>query len=108
MIIVLFRSRLTPEASNGYAEMAEQMSKLAQASPGFIAEKGFTAEDGERLTVVWWQDEDTLKQWRNHVQHLVAQRVGREKWYYKLEVAPVTRSNNFERGEAEQRCQKSG
>jgi heme-degrading monooxygenase HmoA len=65
MIIVLFRSRLTPEASNGYAEMAEQMSKLAQASPGFIAEKGFTAEDGERLTVVWWQDEETLKQWRN-------------------------------------------
>lgn len=100
MIIVLFRSRLTPEASNGYAEMAEQMSKLAQASPGFIAEKGFTAEDGERLTVVWWQDEETLKQWRNDLQHLVAQRVGREKWYeyYKLEVATVTRSNNFERG----------
>jgi hypothetical protein len=29
MIIVLFRSRLTLEASNGYSEMAEQMSKLA-------------------------------------------------------------------------------
>jgi heme-degrading monooxygenase HmoA len=40
---------------------------------------GFTAEDGERLTVVWWQDEETLKQWRNHVWHLVAQRVGRAK-----------------------------
>ena len=100
MVIVLFRSRLTPEASNGYAEMAEQMSKLAQAAPGFIAEKGFTAEDGERLTVVWWQDEETLKQWRNDVKHLVAQRTGREKWYeyYKVEVATVTRSNNFERG----------
>jgi len=101
MIIVLFRSRLIPEANNGYAEMAEQMSKLARSSPGFIAEKGFTAEDGERLTVVWWQDEETLKQWRNDVQHLVAQRVGREKWYeyYKLEVATVTRSNTFERGQ---------
>ena len=72
MIIVLFRSRLTPEARNGYDEMAQQMSKLARAAPGFIAEKGFTAEDGERLTVVWWQDEETLTKWRTDVQHLVA------------------------------------
>jgi heme-degrading monooxygenase HmoA len=51
--------------------------------------------------VVWWQDEETLKQWRNHAQHLVAQRVGREKWYeyYKLEVATVIRSGDFERGQ---------
>jgi heme-degrading monooxygenase HmoA len=99
MIVVLFRSRLTPEANNGYSEMAEQMSKLAQVSPGFIAEKGFTAEDGERLTVVWWEDEETLRQWRNQAQHLVAQRVGREKWYeyYKLEVATVLRTGDFER-----------
>ena len=52
MLIVLFRSRLTPEAANGYGAMAEQMSKLARSSPGFIAEKGFVAEDGERLTVL--------------------------------------------------------
>jgi len=105
MLIVLFRSRLTPEAGSDYSEMLEHMARLAQASLGFVAEKSFTAEDGERLTVVWWQDEDTLKQWRNHVQHLVAQRVGREKWYqyYKLEVATVTRSNNFERGQTPER-----
>ncbi len=105
MLIVLFRSRLTPEAGSDYSEMLEQMARLAQASPGFVSEKSFTAEDGERLTVVWWQDEDTLKQWRNHVQHLVAQRIGREKWYqyYKLEVETVTRSNNFERGQTPER-----
>ena len=99
MIVVLFRSRLTPEAGNGYSEMAERMSKLAQASPGFIAEKGFTAEDGERLTVVWWEDEETLKGWRENVRHLFAQRTGREKWYeyYKMDVATVTRTSNFDR-----------
>ena len=52
MLIVLFRSRLTPEAGSDYSEMLEQMARLAQASPGFVAEKSFTAEDGERLTVV--------------------------------------------------------
>ena len=81
MLIVLFRSRLTPEAANGYGAMAEQMSKLARSSPGFIAEKGFVAEDGERLTVVWWENEETLKQWRNNAEHLIAQKTGREKWY---------------------------
>jgi len=99
MLIVLFRSRLTPEAANGYGAMAEQMSKLARSSPGFIAEKGFVAEDGERLTVVWWENEETLKQWRNNAEHLIGQKTGREKWYeyYKLEVAQVVRTNNFER-----------
>ena len=61
--------------------------------------KSFKAEDGERLTVVWWQDEATLKGWREQVRHRVAQRLGREKWYqyYKLEVAEVIRANAFER-----------
>jgi heme-degrading monooxygenase HmoA len=101
MIIVLFRSRLTPEAGNDYSAMLQKMAKLAAAAPGFIAEKSFTAEDGERLTVVWWQDEQTLQQWRNHVQHLVAQRVGREKWYeyYKMEVAEVFRTSDFDRNQ---------
>ncbi|HTL44391.1 MAG TPA: hypothetical protein VL262_08615, partial [Vicinamibacterales bacterium] len=57
------------------------------------------AEDGERLTVVWWQDEETLRAWRLHARHLVAQRLGRERWYeyYKIEVAEVIRAKDFTR-----------
>jgi len=100
MLVVLFRSRLTDlAATDGYPEMADEMETIARSMPGFIDVKAFKAEDGERLTVVWWQDEETLKGWREQVRHRIAQRTGREKWYqyYKLEVAEVVRQNTFER-----------
>ena len=100
MVIVLFRSKLTPTAAtDGYAEMAEEMDALARTMPGFIDVKAFKADDGERLTVVWWQDEETLKAWREQVRHRAAQRIGRERWYeyYKVEVAEVMRDAAFER-----------
>ena len=100
MIVVLFRSKLVPTASSdGYDEMAQEMDDLACTMPGFIDVKSFKAEDGERLTVVWWQDEETLRAWREQARHRVAQRTGRERWYeyYKLDVAEVIRTNNFDR-----------
>ena len=100
MIVVLFRSKLVPTAStDGYDEMAKEMDDLARTMPGFIDVKSFKAEDGERLTLVWWQDEDTLRAWREQARHRVAQRTGRERWYeyYKLEVAEVIRTNDFDR-----------
>ena len=98
MLVVLFRSKLV-DAPAGYAEMAQEMLDLARTMPGFVDVKAFTAEDGERLTLVWWEDEDTLRAWRTHARHLVAQQAGRERWYeyYTLEVAEVKRSKHFER-----------
>ena len=100
MIVVLFRSKLVPTAStDGYDEMAMEMDVLARTMPGFVDVKSFKAEDGERLTVVWWQDEETLRAWREQARHRVAQRTGRERWYeyYKMDVAEVIRTNNFDR-----------
>jgi heme-degrading monooxygenase HmoA len=100
MIVVLFRSKLVPTAStDGYDDMAKEMDDLARTMPGFVDVQSFKAEDGERLTVVWWQDEETLRAWREQARHRVAQRTGRERWYeyYKMDVAEVIRTNNFER-----------
>src|SRR5262249_49611874 len=54
MLVVLFRSKLVPEP-DGYAEMAQEMAALAASMPGFVDVKAYTSEDGERLTVVWWE-----------------------------------------------------
>jgi len=98
MLVVLFRSMLV-DAPVGYAEMAQEMLALAKTMPGFIDVKAFTADDGERLTLVWWQDEGTLRAWRTNARHLVAQKAGRERWYeyYKLEVAEIKRTKDFAR-----------
>jgi heme-degrading monooxygenase HmoA len=99
MVIVLFRSRLAEEAGDGYSQMAEEMVATARAMPGFVDVKTFRAEDGERLTVVWWQDQETMRAWREHPRHLVAQRLGKERFYsqFTVEVAELVRSSRFER-----------
>jgi heme-degrading monooxygenase HmoA len=102
MLIVLFRSKLTGQAGDDYESMNAEMESLVRQNPGFIDVKSYKAEDGERLTVVWWRDEESLRAWRNQVRHRIAQKTGREKWYqyYKLEVASVIRDSAFERQEA--------
>jgi heme-degrading monooxygenase HmoA len=99
MVIVLFRSKLVANPE-GYEAMSDEMYVLARTMPGFIDVKSYTADDGERLTVVWWEDAETLKHWREQVRHRVAQRQGRQQWYeyYRMEVADVTRISTFERG----------
>ncbi len=100
MIVVLFRSNLVEEPE-GYDEMAAEMEALARTMPGFIDVKSYRAEDGERLTIVWWENEETLRQWREHARHRVAQHSGRERWYayYKMDVAEVVRKRDFEKAE---------
>jgi len=98
MLVVLFRSKLV-DNPDGYGAMAQEMEDLARTMPGFIDIKAYKSDDGERLTVVWWQDEATLKGWRENVRHRLAQRLGREQWYdyYRIEVAEVVRSNAYDR-----------
>ena len=99
MLVILFRSRLTPQAGADYNALDAKLTEMVQSQDGFIAAKGFTANDGERLTVVWWRDAESLERWRNLPIHTAAQEKGRQSWYqyYKMEVAEVVRTSNFEK-----------
>jgi len=97
--IILFRSRLTADAGTDYQAMNDEMETLVRQNPGFVDVKSYLAADGERLTVVWWKDDASLRQWREQERHRVAQRTGRQRWYewYRMEVATVTRTSSFDR-----------
>jgi heme-degrading monooxygenase HmoA len=99
MIVILFRSRLTDAAGADYEAMDNELDGLVRDNPGFIDAKGYTAADGERLTVVWWRDEESLREWRTLARHRTAQQAGRDRWYefYRMDVATVTRSSEFDR-----------
>jgi len=102
VIVVLFRSRLTEAAGDEYVAMDQMLAEKARNAPGFVDVKSFTAVDGERLTIVWWKDRETLRQWREDPVHRVAQETGRRLWYrsYDMEVAEVVRDSRFHREEA--------
>ena len=99
MVITLFRSRLTQQAGDDYTRCRARCSSGRRPIPGFVAMKSFKADDGERLTVVWWETDELQAAWRQDERHREAQRKGRERWYhyYHIEVANVLRENQFVR-----------
>src|SRR5262245_60439079 len=99
MILIAFRSRLTDAAGADYVAAARELEARAREAPGFVDVRSYTAADGERLTLVWWQDAESLKAWRHLPRHVEAQRAGRARWYeyYRIEVAEVIRDSSFAR-----------
>ncbi len=99
MIVVVFRSRLSPDSDEDYEATAARMDTLAATMPGYIAHKAFTAEDGERLTLVEFESEEAIAVWRSHPEHVAAQHKGRSKFYseFRLTVCDVLREQRFER-----------
>ena len=99
MRVTLFRSRLDPAHLSDYREMAAQMRTLAEAMPGFVSFKTFTADDGERISIVEFESEETLRAWREHPAHREAQRLGRERFYleYRIQVCEVLRAYGGQR-----------
>ena len=102
MIVILFRSKLTGAAGADYSTMSDRMLELARSAPGFVDMRNYGSEDGERLTVVWWENQETLEKWREDPRHRAAQETGRRIWYeyYDMEVAEVVRESRFSRPEA--------
>lgn len=97
MTVTLFWSHLRDDAQPDYGEWATRMEKLARAMPGFVSFKTFRAEDGERLSVIAFENEEALRAWREHPEHREAQRLGRERFYadYRIQTCSVTRERSF-------------
>jgi heme-degrading monooxygenase HmoA len=96
-VAVIFSSVRAPVDSEGYGAMADRMTELAQAMPGFLGVESVRSADGFGITVSYWTDEDAVRHWQQHAEHLKAQRLGREKWYEKFElrVCRVERAYGF-------------
>jgi len=97
MIVTVFRSRLNPETQDEYGAVAQHMSELARTIPGYVSHKGFSAADGERVTIVEFETEEALQQWRVHPDHAKAKRRGIESFFseYKFQICAVIKSRGW-------------
>ena len=87
---VIFTSLCT-EGDNGYAEMATKMVELASKQPGFLGVESAREDIG--ITVSYWSDLESIKNWKANIEHQEAQKLGREKWYssFKTRISKVER-----------------
>lgn len=93
MPVTIFRNRINPDHAEEYYPLADEIAALADAMPGFVSRKTFTAEDGERVTIVEFADDDSHMAWAHHPRHREAQKAGRERLYveYELIICDVRR-----------------
>ena len=91
---VIFSSTQTNDIM-GYSEMAIAMEDLARLQPGYL---GFeSAKETVGITISYWESLEAIKNWKSNLDHLMAQKQGREQWYswYKVRICKVEREYEF-------------
>ncbi|MBW8331788.1 MAG: antibiotic biosynthesis monooxygenase [Prolixibacteraceae bacterium] len=93
---VIFTSVRT-EGDKGYSEMSDRMVELASQQDGFLGVESARNEIG--ITVSYWRDLESMRKWRENIEHSVAREKGREEWYqsFKTRIAKVERDYGFDR-----------
>ena len=92
---VIFTSIRTADDEEDYQLMSEKMVELAKKQPGFLGVESARNEVG--ITVSYWRDTKSIRQWKMDVEHLAAQQQGRSTWYaaYKTRISLVERDYEF-------------
>lgn len=92
---VIFTS-LRTDGDQGYGAMADRMAELAAQQPGYLGAE--SARDGVGITVSYWRDLASIRAWKAHSEHLLAQQTGRSQWYadYRVRIARVEREYSLE------------
>ncbi|MDQ6788591.1 MAG: antibiotic biosynthesis monooxygenase [Acidobacteriota bacterium] len=93
---VIFTS-IRNDGENGYNEMAQKMATLSAAQKGFLGME-HAREDGLGITVCYWESLEAIAEWRENVDHKIAQMKGYETFYktFATRVCRVERDNIFE------------
>ncbi|WP_413289220.1 antibiotic biosynthesis monooxygenase family protein [Bdellovibrio sp. HCB337] len=93
---VIFTSR-KPSEADGYDEMAERMEKLSANQNGFLGIQSVRGDDGFGITVSYWKSLEDIKSWKQNLEHLEAQKSGKNSWYtgYEVRVCKVERQYSF-------------
>jgi len=92
---VIFTSIRT-DVDDGYGDMATLMVELAEQQDGYLGME--TARNEVGITVSYWRDLESIRKWKEHTDHKIAQEKGRTDWYshYKTRIALVERDYFYE------------
>ena len=91
VVVVLIRTQLRADVDRAeYDAMDARMYQIASGLPGFVRAKMYTSEDGEGISIIEFASHEALLAWRNHPEHVVAQRAGRERFFERYDVRVCT------------------
>ena len=95
MIAVIFEAIPAPGKWDEYLDIAAGLKPELSKIEGFISIERFQSIGNPEkvLSLSFWKDEESIKQWRNTEMHRLAQSKGREGIFkdYRLRIADVSR-----------------
>lgn len=95
MIGVIFEAEVRDGQRQAYLDAAAVLGPMLDNLPGFISIERFESlgTPNKMLSLSFWQNEESVKQWRNLDAHRAIQSAGRERIFvhYRLRVAAVLR-----------------
>jgi heme-degrading monooxygenase HmoA len=95
MIAVIFEAEAQADQRQAYLDAAAQLRPLLIDVPGFISIERFASltNPDKVLSLSWWRDEESVRQWRNLPAHRRVQAAARDHIFkdYRLRVAVVMR-----------------
>jgi heme-degrading monooxygenase HmoA len=96
-VAVIFTSLRTAAHGDEYAAMAERMEVLARTQPGYFGIESARSPEGFGISVAYFTTQEHARAWKQNVEHLGAQKLGREKFYaaYRVRIATVEREYGF-------------
>lgn len=105
MIAVIFEVIPQQEKKEEYLCIAKELRPLLDTIDGFISIERFQSlsDENKILSLSFWKDEESIRQWRNMEEHRMAQTAGRDHVFtdYRLRIAAVMRDYGmFDRNEA--------
>lgn len=94
---VIFTSIRTGIEDEEYVAAAERMLELAAQQPGYLGVEQARTPGSTGITVSYWTDEASIRNWQQNAEHLAAQKAGRDKWYesFSLRIAKVERARTM-------------
>lgn len=77
--------------------MADKMEELAKGQPGYLGIE--LARNAIGITFSYWNNLESIRNWKQNTEHLFAQKKGRELWYkqYTIRICMVEKEYGFER-----------
>ena len=78
-----------------YSKTASRMIELAYKQKGFLGVESAREDIG--ITVSYWKDLESIKEWKYHFEHTLAREQGRKAFYkaFKTRIAKVERDYDF-------------
>jgi heme-degrading monooxygenase HmoA len=100
MYAVIFEVWPTKSGKEEYLQIASKLKEFLQNREGFISIERFQSlsDENKLLSLSFWEDEESIKIWRNMFEHRIAQDKGNDSVFkdYRIRVANVLRDYSKE------------